>query len=209
MASKRLAVLAALFCLWMPLASSGQTVAPAGRTVSVTGLGTASGSVTGVIIKAIVRGPVDAAGLEEALRKAGIQQFVDDRSAFSFIPSVVGVNGRLPAVTHEDIDAATRAVKAYVNAHRGASVLLIRFYGLAKDCTALAPQARDAAMTDAQMRAQAVAGSMGVRLGSSISVAEHGACGTGGRLGGSRSIDAQTLEMTIKVEENVTYAVGS
>jgi hypothetical protein len=69
MISKSLGVFAAILCLWMlPLESSGQTTSPAGRTITVTGLGNASGPVSGAVVMALVRGPVDAPGLQAALR---------------------------------------------------------------------------------------------------------------------------------------------
>jgi hypothetical protein len=210
MISKNLGVFAAIVFLWMPpLESRGQTPSPAGHTITVTGIGNASGPVSGAVVMAVVRGPVDTPGLEAALRQAGVAEFVDDHSPVTlFNASATGVRGRLRGATREDVDAATRTVTAYTNAHRGASVVTIRFFGPATDCSSIAPKAREAALTDAQTRAREIAGNMGVQLGAVVSVTERGACPPPGRLGGSYAIDAQTLQMTVPVQESVTYAVS-
>ena len=198
----------ALVCLWvLPLSGGAQTATPIPRTIVVTGTGSASGSVNTAVVMVLMRGPVDAAGLQTALGSAGIVDFVDDRSRMTKADaSIVGLRGRLPTATRQEFTAVTDAVDAYARAHRGASVVALRFFGTAADCPQIAGKAREQALKDARARAEAIAVGTTTHVGAIISVIENDGCPTVGRLGAAFAIDPSTLEMTVPVRESVIFS---
>lgn len=206
----RLTVSAALLLAAIPLAAGAQLASPAPQTIVVDGLGGAGGPVSGAIIVALVRGGgTDLPGLQAALSKVGIVEVVADNTFLSHNGLAVGIRGRLPVLSVAAVATATDAVRSYVQAHRGASVVRIVFQGLAVDCPPIAASARTAALADARARADAIAQGNGRHLGSVVSVTEHGGCPPGGRLGSAGyAIDPQTLTMSVSIKESVIYAMA-
>lgn len=99
--------------------AGAQEASPAAHTITATGAATAGGPVTGAVIMALVSGgKTDAPGLQNALRKAGIVDFVEDDTPLGHLPTVVGIRGKLASAKRADVDAASDAVKGYVESIR-------------------------------------------------------------------------------------------
>jgi hypothetical protein len=142
-----------------------------------------------------------------AMRAAGIENpTVSSSGNIVNANSSVALRGAIRDISHEKIDAISKAAIAFIMKHPGTNIDSVSFYGASVDCPAVEANARVVAFAEAQRRARAIAALAGVKVGLPTSVTESGGCMTSGQTS-NFPVDPQTFMMRVIVYENITYSI--
>jgi uncharacterized protein YggE len=208
---------------------------PSDETITVTGSGEARStpdmatvSVGVLVTKDDITAAIDDSNLtiakiSDGLKALGVQDADLHTSNFSVWPeSQYDPNTGQPLntpnyrvestleITLRDVGQVGKALETAIQ--NGAN----NIYGLnfsLGDTTALASQARTAAVDDARQRAEDVAGALGVQLGDAVSAKEvsggmiYPAFGLGGQGGGGGEPPISRGELTVTISMEVTYRI--
>ena len=201
-------IFAILILAGLPLAAASQTTPQTDLMAGIraTGRGVATGTVTSALVRVSARGVSDGNDFLAAIKSAGVEDAALDLGTAGS-GSMMFVRGRLPNVTRAKIDAVTAAATEYSRTHVPVLIAEVRFYGPAADCPTIEQRAREAALTEARRRANAIASASNQRLGAQIAVREDGGCPQVGPSGGANALDISTLSMRVIVDETVTFAI--
>ena len=198
----------------MPVGPVARPGAPATGGIVVQGRGVARVAAKTLGFTAAARGPAQDDAVVAAMKAAGI-----DDAAVGVPGPQIFLGGNQPTQLRGSIRNASaaklasiaRAASAYLQSHPGTAIDSVQFFARLDDCAVVEQTARAAALADARRKAQAIAASASVGLGSVTGVVETGGCTSDGSPldpGGRQYVDLDTLTASVTVVESVTFAVA-
>ncbi|BDE07299.1 hypothetical protein WPS_25750 [Vulcanimicrobium alpinum] len=199
----------------MPVMPVAHPPALAGGGIVVQGRGVARVAAKMLGFTAAARGPAQDDSVLAAMKAAGI----DDAAVGIPGPQIsLGPNqptqlrGTIRNASPAKLASIARAASAYVQSHPGTAIDGVQFFARLDDCAMVEQTARAAALADARRKAQAIAASASVGLGSVAGVVETGGCASDGSPldpSGRQYVDVDTLTARVSVVESVTFAIAA